>query len=102
MLSEYWRGGGAGKTLCDDVETVREFTYLDNRGSACRNEATSTAIKRCFGVKIWECGEILYRKTFSLFTRTVEGQQLYDEVTHIYIKRSTGVKRSNDSIKVRL
>ena len=37
-----------GKTLCDDVETVREFTYLDDRVSAGEGcEAVVTAITRC-------------------------------------------------------
>ena len=47
--------------LCDDVETVREFTYLGDRvsaGGGC--EAAVTARTRCGWVKLRECGELLY------------------------------------------
>ena len=46
--------------LCDDVETVMEFTYLGNRvsvGGGC--EAAVTARTRCGLVKYRECGELL-------------------------------------------
>ena len=46
------------ETLCDEVETVREFTYLGNRvsaGGGC--EAAVTARTRCGWAKIRECGE---------------------------------------------
>ena len=48
MLTEYWRGCGAGEKLCDEVETVREFTYLGDRmsaGGGC--EAVVTVRTRC-------------------------------------------------------
>ena len=52
--------------LCDEVETVSEFTYLGDRvsaGGGC--EAAATARIRCGWVKFRECGELLYgwRKT---------------------------------------
>ena len=47
--------------LCDEVGTVREFTYLGDRvsvGGGC--EAVVTAITRCGWVTLRECGELLY------------------------------------------
>ena len=44
--------------LCDDVETVWEFTYLGDKvsaGGGC--EAAVTAITRCGRVRFRECGE---------------------------------------------
>ena len=46
--------------LCDEVETVREVTYLGDRvsaGGGC--EASVTARTRCGLVKFRECGELL-------------------------------------------
>ena len=53
--------------LCADVETVREFTYLGHRvsaGGGC--EAAATARTRCWGIKLRECVELLYGRTFPL------------------------------------
>ena len=58
---EHWRHGGAGKKLCDEVETVREFTCLGDRvsaGGGC--EAVVAARTRCGWVKFWNCSELLY------------------------------------------
>ena len=47
--------------LCDEVETVSEFTYLGDRvnaGGGC--EAAVAAKTRCGWVKFRECGELLY------------------------------------------
>ena len=55
------------ETLCDDVEAVREFTYLGDRmstGGGC--EAAVTARTRCGWVMFWECGELLYSWRFPL------------------------------------
>ena len=39
--------------LCDEVETVREFTYLGDRVSACRGcEDAVTARARCGWAKL--------------------------------------------------
>ena len=47
--------------LCDEVETVSDFTYLDNMVSADGGcEAAVTAGIRCGWVKFKECGELLY------------------------------------------
>ena len=51
--------------LCDEVETVSEFTYLGDRvsaGGGC--EAAVTARTRCGWVKFRECGELLYDMRF--------------------------------------
>ena len=53
--------------LCDEVESVREFTYFGDRvsvGGGC--EAAVTARTRCGWVKLRECGELLYGKRFPL------------------------------------
>ena len=51
--------------LCDEVETIREFTYLDDRVSASGGcEAAVTARTRCEWVKLRECGELLYGRRF--------------------------------------
>ena len=53
--------------LCDEVETVSEFTYLGDRGSdggGC--EAAVTARTRYGWVKFREYGELLYGKMFPL------------------------------------
>ena len=47
--------------LCDEVETVWEFTYLGDRVSAGEGyEAAVTARIRCQWVKLRECCELLY------------------------------------------
>ena len=51
--------------LCDEVETVREFTYLCDRvsaGGGC--EVAVTARKGCEWVEYMECGGFLYGKYF--------------------------------------
>ena len=51
--------------LCDEVETVREFTYLGDRVSGgC--EAAVTARTRCGWVRFRECGELLYGRRLPL------------------------------------
>ena len=56
--------------LCDEVETVREFTYLGNRVSAGGgSEAAVTAGTICGRVMFRECGELLYGR----FTKAEDG-----------------------------
>ena len=58
--------------LCDEVETVREITYLGNRvsiGGGC--EATVTTKTRCEWVMPRECGELLHSRGFSLKLKEV-------------------------------
>ena len=54
------------ENLCNEVETVREFSYLGDRlstGGGC--EAALTARTRCGWAKFKECGELLCGKKFS-------------------------------------
>ena len=48
--------------LCDEVETVREFTYLGDRVSA--GGGCEAAVTICGWVKLRECSELLYGKKF--------------------------------------
>ena len=53
--------------LCVDVETVSELTYLCIRVIAGGGwQAAVTARTRCWWVKFWECGELLYGRRFPL------------------------------------
>ena len=56
--------------LCDEVETVREFTYLGDRvsaGGGC--EAAVTVRTRCGWLTFMECGELLYGRRFPIKLR---------------------------------
>ena len=51
--------------LCDEVKTVREFTYLRDRvsaGGGCKAAVITRTI--CGWVKFRECGELLCSKIF--------------------------------------
>ena len=53
--------------LCDDVETVREFTYLvDSVNAGGGREAAAIARTRCGWAKFLECGEMLHSRRFPL------------------------------------
>ena len=53
--------------LCEEVETVSEFTYLGDRVSASGGcEAAVTARTRSGWVKLRECGELVYGSRFPL------------------------------------
>ena len=53
--------------LSDEVEAVREFTYLGDRVSESGGyEAAVTARTRCGWVKLRECGGLLYGRRFPL------------------------------------
>ena len=53
--------------LCDEVETVREFSYLGDRVSASGGcEAAVTVRTRCGCVKFRDAGELLYGRRFPL------------------------------------
>ena len=65
---------GAGEVqqmvMCDEVETVEGFCFLGNRLNASGGcEAAVTARTRVGWKKFGECGEILFRKKFSLDER---------------------------------
>ena len=56
--------------LYDEVETVREFTYLGDMVSVCGGcEADVTARTRCRWVKFRECSELLYGRRFPLWLK---------------------------------
>ena len=53
--------------LCDDVETVREYTCLGDKvraGGRCK--AAVIARTRFWWIRLRECGELLYYRRFSL------------------------------------
>ena len=53
--------------LCDEVETLGQFTYLSDRvsaGGGC--EVAVTAKTRCGWVRFRECGQLLYDRKFLL------------------------------------
>ena len=51
--------------LCDEVETVREFTYIGDRVSAGGGyEASVVSRTRCGWVKFRECCDLLYGRRF--------------------------------------
>ena len=53
--------------MCEEVDTVRGFSYLGNRVNASGGfEAAVTARARIEWVKFKECGELLNSKRFSL------------------------------------
>ena len=54
--------------LCDEVESVGEFTYLGDRVSASGGcEVAVTARTICGCVELRECGEMLYGRRFHLW-----------------------------------
>ena len=56
------------ETLCDEVETVMEFTYLGDRVSAGGGYEAAVIIRTiCGWVEFGECGELLYGKRFPLW-----------------------------------
>ena len=64
---EFWRDSEQVEKLCDNVETVREFTYLGDRvsaGGGCK--AAVTARTRCELIMFRECSELPLGRRFSL------------------------------------
>ena len=53
--------------LCDEVETVSEFTYLGYRGSAVGGSEAAVTVRTRYGwAKHRECGYLLYGRRFPL------------------------------------
>ena len=51
---------------CVEVETVKVFTYLGDRVSTSGEcEVAVIARTRCWWVRFWECGELLYGLSLS-------------------------------------
>ena len=66
-----------GKT-CDEVETVRKFTYLGDRVSAGGGREGAVAVRtRCGWAKFMECGELMHGRRFP--------PKLKEAVYNIYI-----------------
>ena len=56
--------------LCDEVETVSEFTYLGDRVSDVGGCVVAVAARtRCGWVKFRECGELLYGRRLPLWLK---------------------------------
>ena len=56
--------------LCDEVKTVRAFTYVGDRvcaGGGCQVAVTARA--RCGWAKFRECDELLYGRRFPLWLK---------------------------------
>ena len=54
------------------METVREFAYIGDRGSAVRGcEAAVTARTRCTWIRFRECSDLLYGRRFPLMLKGV-------------------------------
>ena len=70
--------------LCDDVETVMEFTYLDDSLSAVGGcEAAVTARTRCGWDKFMEYSDLLYGKRFPLMlTAAVNKSYIRPTILH--------------------
>ena len=83
--------------LCDEVETVRELTYLGDRESAGGGcEAAVTARATCGLAKIRECNELLHGRRFplklkELFTSYVRPAILYGSEVWCLKERYMGI-----------
>ena len=66
-MREIWEAVEKEDKLCDEVETVQIFTYLDDRvcaGGGC--EAAVSVRTICGWVKLRECSELLHGRRFPL------------------------------------
>ncbi|XP_006819864.1 uncharacterized protein LOC102808533, partial [Saccoglossus kowalevskii] len=95
--------------LCDEVETVKEFTYLGDKvsvGGGC--EAAVTARARFAWVKFRECGELLYGKRFPLemkgivYKSCVRSALLYGSETWCLSENELGILRRTERAMVRV
>ena len=94
--------------LCDEVETVKEFTYLGDRvdgSGGC--EAAVTARARFGWVKFRECGELLRGKRFSLkmkgmvYRSCVRSAMLYGSEVWCLKENEMGILRRTERAMVR-
>jgi len=94
--------------LCDEVETVKEFSYLGDRvdgSGGC--EAAVTARARFGWVKFRECGELLYGKRFSLkvkglvYKSCVRSVMLYGSEIWCLNENEMGILRRTERAMVR-
>ena len=67
LCQSWWEAVKQEETLCDDVETIWEYSYLGDRMSAggiCKAAVIARTI--FWWIKLRECGELLYDRRFSL------------------------------------
>ena len=97
------------ENLCDEVETVREFTYLGDRvsaGGGC--EADVTARTTCWWAKPKECGELLPNRRFSLkqkrsvYKSYISPAILYGSEAWCLKEREMGILRRTERSMVRV
>lgn len=95
--------------LCDEVESVKEFTYLGDKvsvGGGC--EAAVTARARFGWVKFRECGELLCGKRFPLkmkgmvYKSCVRSVMLYGSETWCLSENEMGILRRAERAMVRV
>ena len=70
FASTYGEAVEQEETLCDEMEAVREFTFLGDRvsaGGGC--EFAVTARTRCWWVTFMEWDELLYGRRFPLMLK---------------------------------
>ena len=85
--------------LCDEVKTVREFTYLGDRESAGGGcEAAVTARTRCGLVSFRECSGFLYGKFLlnlngAVYGSYVSSTMLYGSETWCLVESEMGFLR---------
>ena len=95
--------------LCEEVETVKEFSYLGDRvdvSGGC--EAAVTARARFGWVKFRECGELLHGKRFSLkmkglvYRSCVRSAMLYGSETWCLSENEMGILRRAERAMLRV
>ena len=88
--------------LCDEVETVNEFTYLGDRLSASgRCVSAVTATTRCGWVKLRECVELLFGRRFPLKQKGAVHKS-YVRPAMLYVSEAWCLKESEMGILRRL
>ena len=94
---------GPDEKLCDGVETVSKFTYLDERLNATgRRETAVTARSRIGWMKIKECSEIIKGKRFSLkmkqkvYKSCVRSAMMYGSDARCLREKETAILRRTE------
>ncbi|XP_006820969.1 uncharacterized protein LOC102810427 [Saccoglossus kowalevskii] len=104
-----WFRGPSEEKLCDEFESVKEFTYLGDEvsvGGGC--EAAVTARARFAWVKFRECGKLLYGKRFPLemkgivYKSCVRSALLYGSETWCLSENELGILRRTERAMVRV
>ena len=94
--------------LCDEVETVRELTYLGDRMIAVGGcEAAVTAKTRCGWVKFRECSELLHcrrcplRLNVAVHRSYIRSSILYGSEALCLIESEMGILQKTERSMVR-